>query len=76
MIVPPLNDAVEEIVRVYPLQSSVPEVIVNFFIVVFVASTGRFVVETIVTVSFVEGTPFGFQEVPVAQSVFVVPVQV
>ena len=48
---------------------------VNFLIVVFAASTGRLLWVTIVTVSFVEGVPFGFQFVPVAQSVFVVPVQ-
>ncbi len=30
LIVPPLKDAVAEIVRVYPLQSSLPEVLVIF----------------------------------------------
>ena len=76
LIVPPLKVALAEMASVKPLQSSVPDVIVNFLMVVFAASTGRFVFVTIVTVSFVEGTPFGFQEVPVAQSVLVVPVQV
>lgn len=76
LIVPPLKLAVAEIVSVYALQSRVPEVIVNFLIVVLAASTGRLVWVTIVTVSLVEGFPEGLQFVPVAQSVFVVPVQV
>jgi hypothetical protein len=43
LIVPPLKEAVAEIESVKPLQSSVPDEMVNFRIVVLAASTGRFV---------------------------------
>ena len=78
LIVPPLKVALAEMVSVKPLQSSMPEVIVNFLIVVFAASTGRFVCVIIETVSLVEGGPeiLPDQLLAVAQSVLVAPVQV